>query len=98
MPWGDGTGPFGDPYWPCRRRFWIGRGFWGRRFYRGRFYGSPAYWPYLPGLGYETTTLTKEEQIKILEEELKEIEAELKEIEAEKREIEEALKKLKERK
>ena len=81
MPGGDGTGPFGDPNWPCRRIYGYGAGFrggfgrgFGREYRRG--FGRRFAWGYT-----EPATLTKEEQIKILEAELKDINSEKQEIE-----------------
>jgi|GEM_PF-2752660 len=89
MPGGDGTGPFGDPNWPCRRIRGFGARFrsgFGRGYGRG-FRACGAYWAQNPQYN-APVSLTKEEQIKILE-------AELREIEAEKQEIEKMLKELK---
>lgn len=79
MPGGDGTGPYCDPNWYCRRIYGRGAAFRGG-FGRGR----GRYWQRFP---VAAVTLTKEEQQKLLE-------AELKEIEAEKQGVEKKLKEL----
>lgn len=81
MPWGDGTGPFGIPNWPCRRLYGRGAGY-------GLSIGFRRCFSWRYGRGYaQPITLTKEEQKKILEEELKEIEAEKEAIEKKLREL-----------
>lgn len=67
MPGFDGTGPFGNPNWSCRRMCGRGFGFRGRGFGRGLArtgWNAPA-----PA----SLELDKDEQIKILEAELNEI-------------------------
>jgi len=84
MPGLDGTGPFGEPNWPCRRMYGRGAAFrsgFGRSFDRGFGYAQRARFT-------EPVTLTKDDQKKILEAELKEIELEKQEIENKLKELE----------
>lgn len=81
MPRGDGTGPYGDPNWPCRRIYGRGAAFMGG-FGRGR---GLRHWQRFPVT--EPVTLTRDEEKKNLE-------AELREVDAEKQEIEKRLKEL----
>lgn len=102
MPWGDGTGPFGETDWPCRRAYGAGAGGFGagfagmrRGFGRGRGRGFGGYGGYgrrfYSGAplenGLAPAELTREERRKILE-------AELAEVEAEKNALEKTLKEL----
>ena len=84
MPGMDGTGPFGNPNWPCRRIYGMGAAFRGGMGF-GRGFGWRN-WQRFQTM--EPVAFTKEEEKKILE-------AELKEIEAEKLTIEQKLKEIK---
>ncbi|MBN1156637.1 DUF5320 domain-containing protein [Candidatus Woesearchaeota archaeon] len=77
MPGMDGTGPFGDLNWQCRRAYGFGAGFRGG-FGRGRRFGQAFARP---------VELSKEEQKKVLEAELKQIESEREAIERKLKEI-----------
>jgi hypothetical protein len=71
MPGLDGTGPFGDASWQCRRAYGIGAGFrggFGRRLRQG--------YPVV-----EPVSLDKDQQKKILSAQLTELEAEKQAIE-----------------
>ncbi len=84
MPGMDGTGPFGDSNWPCRRIYGRGAAFRG-----GAGFGRGFGWRYSQRFpATEPVALAKDEEKKILE-------AELKEIEAEKLAIEQKLKEMK---
>ena len=72
MPYGDGTGPYGDPNWPCRRRGGIGA---------GRFYGrGRRFLPIVPV--NEKDALEQEKEL--LKKEVEAIEKKLKELESNK--------------
>ena len=96
MPYGDGTGPFGEGpmtgrgMGPCardpvlRRRFARIRDFDRANYYRGFRSRFCLRWPVQ---SYEDVELTKEQEKKILKEELKELELEKQEIEKRLKEI-----------
>ena len=88
MPGMDGTGPFGDPKWNCRRSYGAGAAFRGGMGF-GRGAGRGFGWKNQQGsTATEPIALTKAEEKKILE-------AQLKETEAEKSAIEQKLKEMK---
>lgn len=77
MPGGDGTGPFGDTTWLCRRGYGIGfRGGFGRG---ARFRQQPVARP---------ISLGREEQKEMLSVQLTELEAEKQAIETKLKQLE----------
>jgi len=70
MPGGDGTGPYGDRNWPCRRRG-------GGRFYgRGRGFG----FRFAPVMAPVNEKESLEQEKELLKKEMEAIEKKLKEL------------------
>jgi len=96
MPGGDGTGPYGERNWTCRRIYGRGAAFRGgfssgRGFGRGagRGYGRGFGWRYPQGFPpIESIASTQDDEKRYLEDELKELEAEKQAIEKRLKELE----------